>query len=162
MKILNYLNYFFVGLPVILILLGLLFDAQQGNLIVYGLFSTILTGLFQIIIGIQMQIDEPKDKYLTVYITSVVLFFITYLINVKLLNSDIIYCILLFIPLVLALFLSIIIYKKANKWTATSLGTSFTSALRYSSFWKLVKSAMKMATYSFQSWFQITQNCVKK
>ena len=115
MKSLNYLNYFFVGLPVTLILLGFLIDPQRGNLIGYGLFSTILTGLFQVIICIKMLIDEPKDKYLKTYIVSVILFFLMWLINVQLLYSDIIYFILLFIPPILALFLSIIIYKKTNK-----------------------------------------------
>ncbi len=115
MKILNYLNCFFVGLPVTLILLGFLINPQEGNLIGYGLFLTILAGLFQVVIGIQMLIDEPKDKYLKIYIVSVILFFLIWLLNAQFLNSDILYFILMFIPLVLTLFLSIIIYKKANK-----------------------------------------------
>jgi phosphatidylserine synthase len=115
MKNLNYLNYFFVGLPITLILMGFLIDPHQGNLIGYGLFSTILTGLFQVVIGIQMLIDEPKNKSLKIYTVSVILFFLIWLLNVQFLNSDILYFILLFIPPVLSLFLSIIIYKKAYK-----------------------------------------------
>ena len=115
MKTLNYLNFFFVGSPITLILLGLLFDPQQGNLIGYGLFSTILTGLFQVVIGIQMLIDEPKNKYLKIYTVAVILFFLMLLINVQLLYSDLIYFILPFIPPVLAIYLSVIIYKKAYK-----------------------------------------------
>ena len=115
MKALNYLNYFFVGLPITLILLGFLIEPHQGNLIGYGLFSTILTGLFQVVISVQMRIEEPKDKYLKIYIVSVILFFLILLVNALILSSDRLYFILLFIPPILATFLSIIIYKKANK-----------------------------------------------
>ena len=115
MKAINYLNYFFVGLPITLILLGFLIAPHQGNLIGYGLFSTIFTGLFQVVIGIQMLIDEPHDKMLQTYIAIVILFFVILLFNVLNLNSDILYFILLFIPPVLAIYLSLLIYKKANK-----------------------------------------------
>ncbi len=115
MKVLNYLNYFFVGIPIVLILFGYLSNQSSGNLIGCGLLFMILTGLFQVIIGTKMLIDEPNDKMLQIYIVSVILFFGTWFINGLILYSDILYFILLFIPPVLAIYLSILIYKKANK-----------------------------------------------
>lgn len=114
MKNLNYLNYFFVGIPILLILLGYITNESSGNLIGYGLLFTILTGLFQIIIGIKMLIDEPNDKMLQIYIISVILFFTIWWLNVQFIYSDKLYFILMFIPAVLATYLSIIIYKKRN------------------------------------------------
>lgn len=115
MKNINYLNYFFVGIPTLLISLGYITNESSGNLIGYGLLFMILTGLFQVIIGIKILIDEPHDKMLQVYIASVILFFVAWIINALILYSDILYFILIFIPPVLAIYLSIIIYKKANK-----------------------------------------------
>ncbi|GEC72398.1 hypothetical protein SAMN05443543_10846 [Flavobacterium flevense] len=115
MKNINYLNYFFIGIPTLLILLGYLTNQSFGNLVGYGLLFTILTGLFQVIIGTKMSIHEPKDKMLQIYIISVILFFAIWLFNGLFLSSDILYFILLFIPPVLAIYLSIIIYKKRNK-----------------------------------------------
>jgi uncharacterized membrane protein len=115
MKAINYLNYFFVGVPTLLISLGYITNQSSGNLIGSGLFFMILTGLFQVVIGIQMLIDEPKNKYPKIYIVAVILFFLMLLINVQLLYSDLIYFILPFIPPVLAIYLSVIIYKKAYK-----------------------------------------------
>ena len=115
MKNLNYLNYFFVGTPALLISLGYLTNQNSGNLIGCGLLFMILTGLFQVIIGIKMLIDEPDDKMLQIYTALVTLFFVTWFVNAQIFNNDIIYLILLFIPPVLAIYLSILIYNKANK-----------------------------------------------
>ena len=115
MKNLNYLNYFFVGTPVLLISLGYITNQNSGNLIGCGLLFIILTGLFQVVIGIKMLIDEPDDKMLQTYIALVTLFFVTWFVNAQIFNNDIIYLILLFIPPVLAIYLSILINNKANK-----------------------------------------------
>ena len=115
MKNLNYLNYFFVGIPAILISLGYITNQNSGNLIGYGLLFMILTGLFQVVIGIKMLINEPNDKMLQTYIALVILFFATWFANGLILSNDILYLILLFIPPVLAIYLSILIYNKANK-----------------------------------------------
>jgi phosphatidylserine synthase len=115
MKNLNYLNYFFVGLPITLILLGFLIDPHQGNLIGYGLVSSMFTGLFQFVIGLKMLIDEPYDKHLQIYITAVILFFALWFTNAKIGYYNFITYTLFSIPPTLAIYLSIIIYKKANK-----------------------------------------------
>jgi hypothetical protein len=112
MKNLNYLNYFFIGIPVVLISLGFITNQGSGNLIGYGLLFTILTGLFQVVIGMKMLIEKPQDKGLQIYIVSVVIFFLTLFINAKILYSDILYSILIFLPGLLAIYFSILIYKK--------------------------------------------------
>lgn len=98
MKNINYLNYFFVGIPVVLILFGYLTSQSSGNLIGCGLLFTILTGLFQIVIGAKMLIDEPNDKMLQTYIISVILFFTILVFNGLILYSDILYFI--FYPII--------------------------------------------------------------
>ncbi len=111
MKNLNYLNYFFVGTPTLLILIGYISNDSAGNLIGYGLFFSILTGLFQVIVGIKMLIDEPKSKVLQIYIISVIVFFLIVFISPSL-NNDTLFFMLMPIPPILAIYLSILIYKR--------------------------------------------------
>lgn len=115
MKSINYLNYFFVGVPIFLVVMGILTNESSGNLIGSALFFLILTGLFQVVFGIKMLIDDPKDKNLQYYIKGVSFFFALWLINGTILNFDFIYYILFPIPIVLAIYFSTITYKKANK-----------------------------------------------
>ena len=112
MKAINYLNYFFVGIPVLLILIGVF---CSGELACCGLLSTMLTGLFQLIFGIKMLIDEPNDKNLQHYICGVIFFFLLWLINALVLSWEFIYFILSIIPPILAIYFSMITYKKAQQ-----------------------------------------------
>ncbi|OIV43293.1 hypothetical protein [Flavobacterium johnsoniae] len=114
MKAINYLNYFFVGLPLLLVVLGILTKESNGNLIGTGLLFTILTGLFQLVFGIKMLIDEPQDKNLKYYFRGVVLFFSLWLINGLIFNIEIVYFIIFILPIILAIFFSTITYKKAH------------------------------------------------
>lgn len=114
MKAINYLNYFFVGFPILLISIGLITNEQSGDLTGYGLLFTILTGLFQVVFGIKMLIDEPSDKSLQYYIKGVVFFFLLWFVNGLILNYDFIYFILYTIPPILAVYFSTITYKKAQ------------------------------------------------
>ncbi|WP_374174090.1 hypothetical protein [Flavobacterium tructae] len=111
MKNLNYLNYFFVGLPLIFYSLSLIIE----EFIFLGMLSTILTGIFQVTIGIQMIQDEPQDKNLKIYIGSVVLFFFSLFLFYKLELHDFFSFTLFGIPPFIAIYLSVIIFKKANK-----------------------------------------------
>lgn len=111
MKNLNYLNYFFVGLPILLCVIGYI----DVSFLFYGLFSTILTGFYQATIGFQMFFDEPDDRNLQVYVTAVLLFFFIWLGNVLINYNEVITYCLIATPPSLAIFFSIIIYKKANK-----------------------------------------------
>ncbi|AOZ98618.1 hypothetical protein [Flavobacterium commune] len=111
MKIINYLNYFFVGVPTILFLIGILKD----SFLFFGLLSVIMTGLFQVTIGIKMLIDKPNDKFLMAYIIGVLTFFILWFICLITDYENPMFYILISTPPILAIYLSIIIYKKANK-----------------------------------------------
>lgn len=115
MKATNYLNYFFVGTPFILIVSGLLSNERSGNITGIGFLFLILTAIFQVIFGIKMLIDEPKNKKLQYYIKGVCFFFVLWIINGLILNYQILYFILFVIPIVLAIFFSIITYKKAHQ-----------------------------------------------
>lgn len=115
MKAINFMNYFFISIPILLISLGLIMNQSNGNLVGYGLLFLIPTGLFQLIFGIKMLIDEPHDKNLQFYIKGVALFFILLLINALIIYNNFISYILYSMPLLLATYFSIIIYKKANQ-----------------------------------------------
>lgn len=107
MKNLNYLNYFFVGLPTALCLLGLI----DGAFMYFGLLFTMCTGFFQVVVGIKLLVNEPENWYLRAYIICVVLFFALAFSSYE--NRQFIYFIYA-IPTLLAIYLSVIIYKKAN------------------------------------------------
>jgi len=115
MKAINYLNYFFVSMPILLFVIGILTNESTGNITGSGFLFLILTGLFQVIFGIKMLIDEPQDKNLQYYIKGVVFFFALWITNGVFLNYQIIYFILFTMPIILAIFFSIITYKKAHK-----------------------------------------------
>ena len=112
MKAINYLNYFFVGIPAIIFLLAFL---QIIDIIVFGLLFSILTGLFQVTIAGCMLLDEPHNKSLQWYIIGVLLFFIMICINPYLPKHDFKIYFFYAIPAILALHLTLIIYKKAQK-----------------------------------------------
>jgi len=112
MKAINNLNYFFVGMPILLIIIGLFFS---GELACCGLLSTILTGLFQLIFGIKMLIDEPDDKNLQNYVNGVIFFFLLWPVNAFIMHFEFIYFLLFIIPIILAIYFSTITYKKAHQ-----------------------------------------------
>ncbi len=111
MKNINYLNYFFVGIPSITFLLAFF---KILDFIVFGLLFSILTGLFQVTIGGSMLSDEPKNKFLQLYIIGVVFYFVLIFINPFPSHDFNIYFVT-GIPTILAFYLSILIYKKAHK-----------------------------------------------
>jgi len=110
MKAINYLNYFFVGVPIFFCLIAI---ADIGFLS-YAMLSLFVTGIFQIIIGLKMLADEPNNKNLQKYATSVLLFFISLIVICKMELYNFLSYILFGVPPVIAIFLSIIIYKKAK------------------------------------------------
>lgn len=110
MKNLFKLNLVFVGGPILLCLMGFM----DEKLLIWGLLSTILTGLFHIIIGFGMLLENPKDRNLQIYVASVIAFFISWFVYAQTGYNDVIGFILVFIPVILATYLTIIIYKKRN------------------------------------------------
>ncbi|WP_395075316.1 hypothetical protein [Flavobacterium sp.] len=115
MKNINYLNYFAVGLPISILITYPLF--KEGA-IIFALLSTILTGLIQFILGIKMLIDEPKNKNLKTYIILVIVFFLTLFVTFSMQINEIIKYLLFAFPPILAIYLSVIIYKKAHNENA--------------------------------------------
>lgn len=112
MKQIYYLNLFAVGLPIALCLAGIFNEI----FLFYGLLSTMLTGLIQIVLGVNMLIDEPKDRSLKIYFFSIVLFFLLWILAAY--NNhylDKLSYVLLAIPPILAVYLTLIIIKKMKK-----------------------------------------------
>ncbi|WP_395052372.1 hypothetical protein [Flavobacterium sp.] len=108
MKIIKYLNTFAIGLPIILAILSLVNEKYIGT----ALVSTILTGLIQVILGLLLLYHNPENKYLQTYIITVVLFFFIWYYNVNIIYTELLTYILYPIPLILAIYLSFIIYKR--------------------------------------------------
>lgn len=109
MKTINYFNYFFVGVPIFFCLMAII----NIGFLSYAMLSLLLTGIFQITIGIKMLVNEPQDKNLQTYAASILLFFITLIVICKMELYDLLNYILFGIPPLIAIFLSIVIYKKA-------------------------------------------------
>ena len=86
MKTIKYLNTFAVGLPLILLVVGIAINDASGNYIAYALYSTIITGLIQVISGIIIFIKEPKNKNIIIYLLIVFIFFLLWYLNVKIIK----------------------------------------------------------------------------
>ena len=112
MKILKHINTFAIGLPITLLLIGIITNDSTGNWIGYALFSTALTGFIQVLLSLFLLIKNIKNRYLKTYLIAVILFFLLFNFNVKIFYSDIFYFFLYPIPLILATYFSFIIYKK--------------------------------------------------
>jgi hypothetical protein len=79
MKALNRLNYFMVGFPTVMALLGWLF---YEGLWLLALLFTIITGAFQVIVGIGTFIDSGcRNKYFGIYLIAVAIFFLLWTIT---------------------------------------------------------------------------------
>jgi hypothetical protein len=112
MKTIKYLNTFALGLPLILFVVGIAVNDSAGNYIAYALYSTIITGFIQVVLGIILFIKETKNKNIVIYLLIVFIFFLLWYLNVKIIYSDYLTYFLFPIPLLLATYLSIIIYTK--------------------------------------------------
>jgi hypothetical protein len=110
MSTLNKLNCFFVGLPIMLGAIGLIFN----DFYFWALVSTMLTGAFQLIAALYLICIEPKNKLLHIYFILVILFFGLWFFNSTIGYENILTITLLGIPIVLTIYLSIIIYKKSK------------------------------------------------
>ena len=108
MKAIKHLNTFAIGLPILIGLFGLIHENYIGT----ALISTMLTGFIQVVLGLLLLYYNPKNKYLQVYIATVVIFFLLWYLNASLIYSEYLTFFLIPMPLLLALYLSIIIYKK--------------------------------------------------
>ncbi|MDI1318300.1 hypothetical protein [Flavobacterium sp.] len=114
MKTVKILNAIAISLPIVLGFIGIGINDSTGNYFAYALYSTMLTGFIQVLLGIFLLYNDPKNIAIQLYIATTLLFFLTWYLEVELFHTDILVYILVPIPLLLALFLSIVIYKKAS------------------------------------------------
>ncbi|WP_322549264.1 hypothetical protein [Flavobacterium psychraquaticum] len=78
-------------------------------------YSTMLTGLLQIIVGIIFWIKYKENIHIKIYFILVVTFFILWYYNVNVNYIDALTWPLFFTPLALCIYISIIIYSQKEK-----------------------------------------------
>lgn len=108
MTTIKYLNTIAIGIPLILTILSII----DNGLIILAIYSTIISGVIQVLLGLIILIKEPRNKYIIIYFLVVIAFFSLWYFNVKIIYSDLLTFTLFPIPLILAIYLSILIYKK--------------------------------------------------
>lgn len=111
MKPIKHINTFAILLPFILVLIGIIVNDSAGNYIGYALFSTMLTGFLQVILGLTLFFRRPNNKPIISYLSAVILFFLLWYLNANFIDSDVLTYCLFAVPPILAIYLSIIIYK---------------------------------------------------
>lgn len=114
MKTLNKINYYVVGIPVTMCLIGYLFKNILGMLLFFGALFTMITGAYQLIIGIYLFLKDKQNINLQVYLISVILFFSFWYWNTHVKYVEAMTYILIIIPVILCIFFSNILYKKSK------------------------------------------------
>jgi hypothetical protein len=109
MKALQKMNTLALAIPLII---AITYPVFKEGAIIFALLSTMLTGLIQFSIGVKMLVDNPKDRYIQIYISAVILFFVLWLFNGLIGYNNFMSYVLVPVPLILAIYLSILIYKK--------------------------------------------------
>ncbi|MFG4004656.1 hypothetical protein [Flavobacterium aquidurense] len=112
MKTTKQLNTFAIGLPLLILLT---YPITKEGALVYAMLSTIITGFVQVLLGIKMIFEEPHNRYIQIYIGGVVLFFLICFFQIEIYYNEYIRVILISMPAILAIYLSILIYKKTDK-----------------------------------------------
>ena len=112
MKIIKILNTIAIGIPIILASIGYFSNDQSGNFYGFALLSTILTGFIQIILGIILLFKFKENKHYKIYLVLVIIFFMLCFVGTTINKIDYYTYTLIYIPPILALYLSILIYKK--------------------------------------------------
>jgi len=105
MKGINQMNYFFTGIPVAMIGVGYLLDS---DIAIVGMLLIIMTGFFQVIVGILELADSGfRDVRYSIYLAAVFLFFLLWAL------TD--WKWIIVIPPTLALYLSVLLFIDAKK-----------------------------------------------
>ncbi len=116
--ILNYLNYFFVTTPIVLVATGFLFEAIGNNtydeILLFGFMGPMATGAFQVICGIFLFVQNPKDTPIHWYLGLVCLYFIGNYIIYYFEAYSSFYVFMIGLPLALCIYFSIILYQKSR------------------------------------------------
>lgn len=109
MRIVKNINTLAISLP-FLILASYPFINEDA--IVYSLLSTLITGIMQILLSIYLFIIDYKREKIKIYLVGVITFFSIWFVLNEIRVLDKIGMFLIFIPPILAYYLSIIIYSK--------------------------------------------------
>jgi len=109
MKIIKITNTIAILIPLIILAFYPIF---KEDAIYLSLYSTMFTGFLQVALGIILLIENPKNRYFISYILLVILFFGLWYFNMNICYSDNLSIILYPVPMLLAIYLSILIYKR--------------------------------------------------
>jgi hypothetical protein len=112
MKTIKNLNTFAVGLPIAILITYPFF--KEGSLL-FALLSTMVTGFIQFCLGLILLFETPNNSKFQIYIASVLVFFVLWFITAQTGYEKITSYILISIPVLLAIYLSILIYKIPNR-----------------------------------------------
>ncbi|MFN4028026.1 MULTISPECIES: hypothetical protein [Flavobacterium] len=112
MKTIKSLNAFAVGLPFFILITYPFFSESS---LIYSILSTMITGFIQVVLGLYLLFNEPKNSKLQLYIAAVVSFFSLWFINAQIGYYDALTFILFGIPALLAFYLTYIIHQKAKQ-----------------------------------------------
>ena len=110
MKTIKNANIFALAIPLLILIT---YPIYKESSLLFALVSTMITGFIQVIIGLKLLFDEPSARHNQIYISATIMFFTLWFINAQIGYNDIITYMLLPIPLILAIYLSILIYKKS-------------------------------------------------
>ena len=111
MKAIKYLNTFAIGVPIILILLA----PFDGEILFYSMFSMVLTGALQTILAIAFWIKNKNNFFIRIYFLLSIAFFLIFYVFNNFRLDDVFSFQFWAMPILLALYLSLIIYTWKEK-----------------------------------------------
>ena len=107
MKALKAMNSIAIGIPLFIALFGIFGESA----LILAIVSTMATGLIQIIVGLFFWTKHKDNIHIKVYFSLVASFFSLWYYNVNVNYIDALTWPLIFTPLVLCIYISIIIYS---------------------------------------------------
>lgn len=110
MKDLKYLNTFAIGIPLFFLIISIF----ENSILILAAYSTMITGFLQIAIALIALFRIKKNFYIIIYLFLVALFFLLWYYNVNINYNDSWTWPLIFTPLFLCIYLSMIIYNQKN------------------------------------------------
>lgn len=110
MKTLKNLNTFALVLPFGIALLGII----DESMLLIACLSTMITGSIQVLIGLFFWTLQKKNIYILIYLIFVILFFSTWYFNSTKIHNNTIDGFLFFVPPILTVYLSILIYSQKD------------------------------------------------
>jgi len=111
MENLKLTNSIAIIIPLFLGVLGII----EPISLYFAAYSTMLTGLLQIIVGIIFWTKHKENIYIKIYFLLVLTFFSLWYYNVKVKYIDALTWPLIFKPLALCIYISVIIYSQKEK-----------------------------------------------